>query len=168
MRLIDAHKLKDDLVKLSMSNYGEAFMLRFIDEQPTIDPETLSIVQQLREELNRVTAERDALKMNPPVQLDGDTFDLACRLAKVTAKKDAAIEDLRKLKMKNEVLLKLLSGERVKAENLVAATGGSFVQCCKRFELSRVAEWWSIVGKTDEERSRNGQKITFYFCLPLS
>ena len=39
----------------------------------------------------------EALKMNPPVQLDGDTFDLACRLAKVTAERDAAVADLRKL-----------------------------------------------------------------------
>ena len=98
MRLIDAHKLKGDLIKLPMmSNWGEAFMPRLIDEQPTIDPETLPIVQQLREELNRVTAELEALKMNPPVQLDGDTFDLAYRLAKVTAERNAAVADLRKL-----------------------------------------------------------------------
>ena len=117
MRLIDAHKLKGDLVKLPMmSNWGEAFMQCLIDEQPTIDLETLPIVRQL--------------------------------------------------KTKNEVLLKLLSGERVEAENLVAATGWSFEQCCKRFELNRVAEWWSIVGKTEEERSRSGQKITSYFRIP--
>lgn len=35
-------------------------MQRVIDELPTIDPETLPIVQQLWKELNRVTAERDA------------------------------------------------------------------------------------------------------------
>lgn len=33
---------------------------RIIDDAPTIDPETLPIVRQLREELARVTAERDA------------------------------------------------------------------------------------------------------------
>ena len=115
MRLIDADSFRSGLN--SDSVIGSA-MQSAIDEQPTIDLETLPIVSQL--------------------------------------------------KSKNEVLLKLLSGERVEAENLVSATGWSFEQCCKRFELNRVAEWWSIVGKTDEERSRNGQKITCYFCLPLA
>lgn len=113
MRLIDADSLRSGLNSDSVIG---AAMQSAIDEQPTIDPETLPIVRQL--------------------------------------------------KTKNEVLLKLLSGERVEAESLVAATGWSFEQCCKRFEISRVAEWWSIVGKTDEERSRNGQKITCYFYLP--
>lgn len=35
---------------------------RLIADTPTIDPETLPIVRQLREELERVTAERDAVK----------------------------------------------------------------------------------------------------------
>ena len=113
MRLIDADSLRSGWNSDSVIG---ATMLSVIDEQSTIDPETLPIVRQL--------------------------------------------------KTKNEVLLKLLSGERVEAESLVAATGWSFEQCYKRFELSRVAEWWSIVGKTEEERSRNGQKITCYFCLP--
>ncbi len=103
-----------------------------VENAPTIDPETLPIVRQLREEneklkhdlsdsftaylldkLNKVETELEAIKMNPPVQLDGNTFDLACRLAKVTAERDAAVADLRKLvpawkwdgqkeKMKNE------------------------------------------------------------------
>lgn len=93
-----------------------AIMQTIIDGQPTVDPETLPLVCQL--------------------------------------------------KAKSEVLLKFLSGKRVEAETLVGATGWSFEQCCKRFELNRVAEWWSVVGKTDEERSRNGQKITCYFRLP--
>lgn len=113
MRLIDADSFRSGLNSDSVIG---TVMLSAIDEQPTIDPETLPIVSQL--------------------------------------------------KSKNEVLLKLLSGERVEVETLVAATGWSFEQCCKRFELNRVAEWWSVVGKTDEERSRNGQKITCYFCLP--
>ena len=113
MRLIDADSLRSGLNSDSVIG---AAMQSAIDEQSTIEPETLPLVRQL--------------------------------------------------KIKNEVLLKLLSGERVEVETLVAATGWSFEQCCKRFELNRVAEWWSVVGKTDEERSRNGQKITCYFCLP--
>ena len=113
MRLIDADSLRSGWNSDSVIG---ATMLSVIDEQPTIDLETLPIVNQL--------------------------------------------------KTKNEVLLKLLSGERVEAESLVAATGWSFEQCYKRFELSRIAEWWSIVGKTEEERSRNGQKITSYFRIP--
>ena len=60
MRLIDADTLKGDMSKLPiMSNWGEAFMPTLIDEQPTIDPETLPIVRELRAELERVTKERD-------------------------------------------------------------------------------------------------------------
>ena len=59
-RLIDANKLKGDLNKLPMmSNWGETFMLKLIDEQTTIDPETLPIVQELRAQLAKVMAERD-------------------------------------------------------------------------------------------------------------
>lgn len=47
MRLIDADKLA-------------AHLERRIEYAPTIDPEALPIVRQLREELARVTAERDA------------------------------------------------------------------------------------------------------------
>ena len=61
MRLIDADILKGDISKLPiMSNWGEAFMPELVDEQPTIDPETLPIVRELREQLAKVTAERDA------------------------------------------------------------------------------------------------------------
>lgn len=78
----------------------------------TIDPETLPIVRKLRKELeherNKVVkiqydcneytikqlcdrlraaeAERDALKMNPPVHVDSDSFGLALQLAEAKAK----------------------------------------------------------------------------------
>lgn len=39
-------------------------MKSVIENRPTIDPETLPIVQELRKELERVTAERDALAAN--------------------------------------------------------------------------------------------------------
>lgn len=64
-RLIDANKLKGDLNKLPMmSNWGESFVPVLIDDQPTINPETMPIVQELREKLEQVTAERDALATN--------------------------------------------------------------------------------------------------------
>ena len=59
-RLIDA----TDLIARGNASFGgvsDAVLLKkFVDAQPTIDPETLPIVRQLREELERVTAERDA------------------------------------------------------------------------------------------------------------
>lgn len=54
----------DALVKRGNAEFGgvhEAVLLKhFVDEQPTIDPESLPIVRQLREELAGVKAERDA------------------------------------------------------------------------------------------------------------
>lgn len=59
-RLIDA----TDLIARGNASFGgvsDAVLLKkFVDAQPTIDPETFPIVQELREELARVTAERDA------------------------------------------------------------------------------------------------------------
>ena len=57
MRLIDANALKE---KMKCTN--RYFSIKFdIDEAPTIDPETLPIVQELREQLAKVTAERNAV-----------------------------------------------------------------------------------------------------------
>lgn len=62
MRLGDLEQLKEEIlwgnVYLSEKEIGA--LVDEIDNQPTIDPETLPIVRQLREELARVTAERDA------------------------------------------------------------------------------------------------------------
>ena len=59
-RLIDA----TDLIARGNASFGgvsDAVLLKnFVDAQPTIYPETMPIVRQLREELARVTAERDA------------------------------------------------------------------------------------------------------------
>lgn len=38
-------------------------------------------------------------------------------------------------------------------------------QCFAVFDFCRTAEWWSIAGKTEEERSREGQKITTCFRI---
>ena len=75
-RLIDAA----DLIARGNASFGgvsDAVLLKkFVDAQPTIDPETMPIVRQLREELARVKAERDAAvsdlhKLVPAWKWDG-------------------------------------------------------------------------------------------------
>ena len=64
MRLIDADRI--NFYKATVARGAHSFdnveiVERFqINRMPTIDPESLPIVRQLREELERVTAERDA------------------------------------------------------------------------------------------------------------
>ena len=64
MRLGDLDALRDDWLENGENEYvyDTNSFLSSIDDQPTIDPETLPIVRELREELERVTAERDAIK----------------------------------------------------------------------------------------------------------
>lgn len=65
-RLIDANNLgvgkaNPDAFERKDYAYGWNSALQAVTEaSPTIDPETLTVVRQLREELDRVTAERDA------------------------------------------------------------------------------------------------------------
>lgn len=63
-RLIDANKILYHQAwesgSMEPANEGVALMSE-VQAMPTIDPETLPIVRQLREELERVTAERDAV-----------------------------------------------------------------------------------------------------------
>lgn len=71
-RLIDANNLGIGMAYQSefYPNYfaiGWNSALKAVTEiSPTIDPETLPIVRQLREELERVTAERDAVVESIP------------------------------------------------------------------------------------------------------
>lgn len=60
-------------------------------------------------------------------------------------------------------LLSLLKGDWVDVNEVIKALGITFKQGVHMFEFSRVGEWWSLVGKTEEERARNGQKITTWF-----
>ena len=62
MRLIDADTLREDWLQNGENEYvyDTNSFLSSLDNAPTIDPETLPIVRQLREELARVTAERGA------------------------------------------------------------------------------------------------------------
>lgn len=68
-RLIDANSLKvlfeheyRHNKQFKQSSVWRAWQgaIQLLYDQPTIDPETLPIVQQLRKELAKVTAERDA------------------------------------------------------------------------------------------------------------
>lgn len=93
MRLIDANKVDKEITM----PWQKAIILSEICEQPTIDPETLPLVQELRAELERVTAERDALKMNPPVRVESNAFELALRLADTIAERDAALTRIKQL-----------------------------------------------------------------------
>lgn len=114
MRLIDANAEAG----WAMENLPEphsGVVIQFLRDSGTIDPETLPIVRELRDEnikaecradalmskilvleeqLAQVTAERDALKKSPPVQIDADSFELAAELARVTAERDAAQKDI--------------------------------------------------------------------------
>lgn len=100
MRLIDGEELYDiekllDTYIIQNSKEAAYLMpqvLYDIEAMPTIDPEMLPIVQELREQLAQVTAERDALKSNPPVEIESDAFELATRLAEMAAERDAAID----------------------------------------------------------------------------
>lgn len=67
MRLIDADELMKKVLYLPTGQKSHGVPIMFhgvvaadVDDMPTADPESLPIVRQLREELDRVTAERDA------------------------------------------------------------------------------------------------------------
>lgn len=77
-RLIDA----TDLIargNASFDGVSDAVLLKkFVDAQPTIDPETLPIVRQLREELARMAAERDAAVADLKTMCDCDYCENDC------------------------------------------------------------------------------------------
>lgn len=63
MRLIDADALLDKQEALYMKRHilFHGVTAYTIESSPTVDPETLPIVQELRAQLAKVTAERDSL-----------------------------------------------------------------------------------------------------------
>lgn len=69
------------------------------------------------------------------------------------------------LNRKIDIMKRLLEGEKVLSNDVEYATGWDFSKCCAYLKIYRTAEWWSIVGKTPEERARNGQKIEVYFRI---
>lgn len=64
-----------------------------------------------------------------------------------------------------ETLRDFVEGKWVESEKVQNFLNMSFSECFSKFDFSREAEWWSVVGKTEEERQRNGQKVTTYFRL---
>lgn len=58
-----------------------------------------------------------------------------------------------------------LSGEWVDSDTVQELTKMNFNECFSKFDFNRTASWWSIVGKTEEERQRNGQCILCQFKL---
>lgn len=81
MRLGDLDALSE-----KMKGTNRYFDIKFdIDEMPTIDPETLPIVKELRAENKKLT---EALG-------DSFTIDLMNKLEKAERERDAAINDLR-------------------------------------------------------------------------
>lgn len=96
-RLIDANVLKRDLNKLPiMSNWGEVFVPTLIDKQPTVYPETLPIVRELRERLERVTAERDEARRDCAVA-ERNHAECLAQLAKARAQLKSAVADMEAL-----------------------------------------------------------------------
>lgn len=57
------------------------------------------------------------------------------------------------------------NGEWVDSNELQEALHIDFCECFRRFDFKREAEWWSIAGKTEEERQRNGQKVQCFFRM---
>lgn len=91
-RLIDATSLKvlfeheyrhNKQFKKSSAYKAWQGAIQLLYDQPTIDPETLPIVRQLREELARVTAERDAavkdIEQAITIYRDVEGWDILCR-----------------------------------------------------------------------------------------
>ena len=74
-----------------------------------------------------------------------------------------ALEEIQQYRESDKDILGFLKGEWCEAEKVQKALGMTFEQCFKVFAFSRTAEWWSMAGKTEEERKREGQKITCYF-----
>lgn len=64
-----------------------------------------------------------------------------------------------------DTLVNFINGQWIDAKLIQKLLQIDFSEGTSKFAFSRNAEWWSIVGKTEEERSRNGQKITTVFKL---
>lgn len=62
-----------------------------------------------------------------------------------------------------DTINELLDGKWVDSKMVQDALGLSFKECFTKFDFSRMGEWLGIVGETEEERQRNGQKISTYF-----
>lgn len=104
MRLIDGNELygiekllDTDIIQSSKeSNWLMSQILHDINAMPTIDPETLPIVQELRVELERVTAERDESRRDCAVAESNHSECLA-QLTKARVQLKSAVTDMEAL-----------------------------------------------------------------------
>lgn len=74
-------------------------------------------------------------------------------------------EEDKHLAMLREAKAAFLSGDWVESEKVQELTGMTFSECFSAFDFSRTVDWWSVVGETEEERQRNGQRVTNKFRL---
>lgn len=65
----------------------------------------------------------------------------------------------------DDVLQRLAAGEWVECSAVQKALNITFAEGLHRFDFCRIVEWWSLAGKTEEERARSGQKVSTYFRL---
>lgn len=83
MRLCDLDNLKRRVKKSTVSALLKAGMQVFIETEKTINPENLPIVQELREQLAKVTAERDqAVEKLTHIKIlkrEGKLIELPCK-----------------------------------------------------------------------------------------
>lgn len=63
------------------------------------------------------------------------------------------------------VIKDLLAGKWVESKLVQKAFNMSFKECYSMFDFSRTADWWSVIGKTEEERKLNGQKVETFFRI---
>ena len=83
-------------------------------------------------------------------------LDTSCTLA-------GAEGEIEKLQEKLLTMTRLAKGEWVETEDVCNALDMTFTEAFKLFDFSRTADWWSVVGETEEERAREGQCIKTMF-----
>lgn len=115
MRLVDANNLKQ-LIKEYMLDYKNAptrlsvckaflSMLGDKNQTPTIEPETLPIVQELRKQLEQEKNKKIKIKYDDCIMTIGEICERLSnaeqQLEKVTAERDQAVEDLNTLRKRS-------------------------------------------------------------------
>lgn len=75
------------------------------------------------------------------------------------------MSDFDKLPSRDVILAALCNYFWVPTEYVESVLDLSRSQCMRIFLFARTAEWWSICGKTPDERKRNGQCITTYYGI---
>ena len=97
---------------------------------------------------------------------DYDCGDMACTAEQGFVAREDVLDIITAAENKYKVaLVDLLSGKWVDSKLVQELLGLSFNECFALFDFSRTADWWSIVGETEEERARDGQKIVTKFRL---